>query len=64
MLSRPTTRIVPFDDGLALEAADFALELGLAMADAAILATARRHRASIVTADADFAGLPDVTLIR
>jgi len=40
------------------------LELGLAMADAIILATARRHHAEIVTGDADFDGLPSVTLIR
>jgi predicted nucleic acid-binding protein len=58
------TTIVPFDESLALEAADAALEHGLAMADAIILATAKRHRAKIVTADADFEGLPGVTLIR
>jgi len=34
------------------------------MADALILATARRHRARIVTGDADFEGLPDATVIR
>jgi predicted nucleic acid-binding protein len=34
------------------------------MADAIIFATAARHRADIVTADADLEGLPDVTLIR
>jgi predicted nucleic acid-binding protein len=58
------TMIVPVDESLALEAADASLEHGLAMADAIILATARRHRAELVTADADFAGLPGVTLIR
>ncbi len=58
------TTIVPLDESLALEAADAALEHGLAMADAIILATAKRHRAKIVTADADFEGLPGVTLIR
>ena len=58
------TTIVPLDESLALEAADLSLEQGLAMADAIILATAKRHRAGIVTADADFEGLPGVTLIR
>lgn len=58
------TQIEPLAESLALEAADLALEHGLAMADSIILATARRHGAEIVTADADFDGLPGVTLIR
>jgi predicted nucleic acid-binding protein len=56
--------LVPVDDALALEAADLSLLHGLAMADSLILATARRHRARIVTGDADFEGLPDATVIR
>jgi predicted nucleic acid-binding protein len=40
-----STTIVPLDETLALEAADVSLEHGLAMADAIILATARRYRA-------------------
>ena len=59
-----TTTIEPVADTLALEAADVALEYGLAMADAIIFATASRHKAEIVTSDADFDGLPGVTLIR
>lgn len=59
-----TTKIEPLSESLALEAADAALELGLAMADAIIFATAARHDAGIVTGDADFDGLPGVTLIR
>jgi len=58
------TTIEPLHESLALEAADLSLEHGLAMADAIILATAAKHRAGIVTADADFDGLPGVTLIR
>jgi len=58
------TAIEPLAETLALEAADLALEHGLAMADAIILATARRHRAEVVTGDADFEGLPGVTVIR
>jgi predicted nucleic acid-binding protein len=58
------TTIEPLVESLALEAADVALEHGLAMADAIIFATASRHGAQIVTGDVDFDGLPGVTLIR
>jgi predicted nucleic acid-binding protein len=58
------TTVVQLDESLALEAADVSLEQGLAMADAIILATARRYQAKIVTGDADFEGLPGVTVIR
>lgn len=57
-------RIVPVDESLALEAADVALEAGLAMADALIYATARRHGATLVTGDADFAELANTVVIR
>ena len=56
--------IAPVDEPLALEAADLALAHDLAMADALIYATARRHGARLVTADADFDGLPEATVIR
>jgi predicted nucleic acid-binding protein len=56
--------IAPVDESHALEAADVALDHGLAMADAIIYATARRFGARLVTADADFEGLPDATVIR
>lgn len=56
--------IEPLDESLALEAADLALTHGLAMADAIIYATARRHGATIVTGDADFERLPGTTVIR
>ena len=58
------TTVEPLVDSLALEAADIALEHGLAMADAIIFATASRHDAEIVTGDVDFDGFPRVTLIR
>jgi predicted nucleic acid-binding protein len=58
------TTIEPLVESLALEAADIALEHGLAMADAIIFATASRHEARVVTSDVDFDGLPRVTLIR
>jgi predicted nucleic acid-binding protein len=57
-------RIVPVDESLALEAADVALAHGLAMADAVVYATARRHGATLVTGDADFTSLPGVVVIR
>ena len=56
--------IVEVDASLALEAAELSLELGLAMADSLIYATARRHEATLVTADADFEGLPDAIVVR
>lgn len=46
-------KIIPFDDALALAAADLALEEKLAMADAIILATARVHACTLITSDAD-----------
>jgi predicted nucleic acid-binding protein len=52
--------IAPVDESLALEAAD----LGLAMADSLVYATARRHGAKLITRDADFEGLPEATVIR
>jgi len=57
-------QVVPVDETLALEAADLALNHRLAMADAIVYATALRTGATLVTADADFAALPDVVLIR
>jgi predicted nucleic acid-binding protein len=56
--------IVPVDESLALEAADVSLEFGLAMADSIVYTTARRHDAPLVTAGADFAGLPGTIVIR
>jgi predicted nucleic acid-binding protein len=56
--------IAPVDEALALEAADVSLTHGLAMADALVYATARRHRATLVTGDADFDGLPDAVVVR
>lgn len=57
-------RVVPVDEALALEAADVSLVRGLAMADAIVYATARRHAATLVTGDADFDGLPGAIVVR
>ena len=56
--------IAPVDATLALEAADLSLAHGLAMADALVYATARRFRATLVTGDNDFEGLPDTVVVR
>jgi predicted nucleic acid-binding protein len=54
------TRVVPVDQELALTAADLSLDHGLAMADAMVLATARKYGAELVTSDRDFERLPGV----
>ncbi|OLC34989.1 MAG: hypothetical protein AUH81_10990 [Candidatus Rokubacteria bacterium 13_1_40CM_4_69_5] len=56
--------IATVDESLALEAADVSLAHGLAMADSLVYATARQHRAKLVTADADFEGLPEAIVVR
>ena len=56
-------RVVTFDEGLALFAARISLECRLAMADAMIYATALAAGAHLVTSDAHFHGLADVTII-
>jgi predicted nucleic acid-binding protein len=56
--------IAPVDESLALEAADLSLAHGLVMADSLVYATAQRHGATLVTADADFQGLPDAVVVR
>jgi predicted nucleic acid-binding protein len=53
-------KVVPLDTSLALLAADIAREHKLATADAIVYATARQHRATLVTSDAHFADLPEV----
>ena len=52
--------IVDLDVQLALSAARLSLETRLPMADSVVLATARRHDATLWTQDADFATLPSV----
>jgi predicted nucleic acid-binding protein len=53
-------RVVDLDRATALEAARLSLHHGIPMADSVMLATARRHKATLWTQDADFAGLEDV----
>lgn len=56
-------QVVPLDTEIALAAAEACREHKLATADAIIFATARRHKAKLVTCDGHFDGLPGVTLI-
>ena len=46
-------QVVPFDDTLALVAADIALQEKLAMADAIIVAISRAHNCRIISSDVD-----------
>ena len=54
------TRLVPVDERIALEAADYTLSLGLHFSDALIYATARRFGAELHTSDPDLRGVPGV----
>jgi predicted nucleic acid-binding protein len=55
--------VIPFDDTLALAAADIALHEKLAMADAIIVAVARAHNCRIVSSDADLKDQANVDYI-
>ena len=57
------SRVVPVDQEIALTAADLSLEHGLAMADAIVLATARKFDAELVTSDRDFETIGGVTYL-
>ncbi len=57
------TTIVPMDQTLSLEAADYNLEYGLHFSDALIYATARRFDAELYTSDEHFKGIPFVNYI-
>lgn len=52
--------VVNLDAALAYDAAQLGVALKLALADSVILATARRHSATLWTQDDDFEGLPNV----
>ncbi|HAL31290.1 MAG TPA: VapC toxin family PIN domain ribonuclease [Coriobacteriia bacterium] len=53
-------RIVDFDATLAIEAATLSVDLGLPMADAIMLSTARAHGATLWTQDSHFEGVEGV----
>ena len=56
--------LVPLDASLGWHAARIGVELGLALADSIILATARAHDATLWTTDADFKGIDGVRYFR
>ncbi len=55
--------VVPVDQEVALSAAVLSIQYELPMADALIYATAQKHEADLITSDAHFEGLPNVTLL-
>jgi len=55
--------VIPLDETLALAAADVALQEGLAMADATIVAAARSNNCKIITSDADLKDQSEVVYI-
>ena len=57
------TRIVPVDQTLSLEAADYSLSHGLHFADSLIYATARHFEAELHTSNEDLKGLRNVTFV-
>jgi predicted nucleic acid-binding protein len=57
------TFVVPIDQSLSLEAADYSLMLGLHMADAVVYATARHYGAELYTSDEDLKGVKGVVYI-
>lgn len=58
------TKIVPFDDSLAISAADVSLRYSLSMADAIIYATALQENAKLITSDAHFSRLTNVVFLK
>jgi predicted nucleic acid-binding protein len=57
------TFVVPVDQSLSLEAADYSLMFGLHMADAIVYATARHHNAELYTSDEDLKGIKGVVFL-
>jgi len=57
------TRIVPVDQTLSLEAADYSLSHDLHFADALIYGTARHFKAELHTSNEDLKGLKHVTFV-
>lgn len=55
--------VIDLDISLALSAAQLSANLKLPMADSIILASARAHKATLWTQDADFKNLPNVQYV-
>jgi len=58
-----TCIVAPLTPRVALLAADLTRQHKLSTADAIVYATAREHKADLLTCDAHFSGLPNVILI-
>jgi predicted nucleic acid-binding protein len=56
-------RVVDLTETIALAAASMSIDHKLPMADAIIYATARAHRAELITSDAHFMGLQGVVVL-
>jgi len=56
-------RLIPLTLELAILASQTSSDNGLSMADAIIYATARHHKAQLISSDGHFANLPKVTLL-
>ncbi len=57
------TTIVPIDQTISLEAADYSLEYNLHFSDALVYATSRHWKAKLYTSDEDLRQLKDVCII-
>ena len=57
------TLVVPLDQSISLEAADYSLLYGLHMADAVVYATARHYGAELYTSDKDLKGVKGFVFI-
>ena len=57
------TTIVPIDQTISLEAADYSLEFGLHISDALVYATARHWKAELYTSDGDLRALKAVSFV-
>jgi toxin FitB len=55
--------VIYVDDNIAMSAATISLNYNLAMADALIYATAERYKARLITSDAHFNNVPEVTVL-
>ena len=57
------TNIVPIDQSISLEAADYSLEHGLHFSDTLVYATARHWKAKLYASDEDLKALKDVNIV-
>lgn len=55
--------VVPLDERIALEAANYSIQFRIALADAIIYTTSVVENARLITGDSHFASLPNVTIL-